>query len=298
MTRTHHPYISGNAEQILATYRAALRERGELQAATIRNYLSDLRHFIAWCEASCQDALFPDAAFRLPDLSTPRIAQYRAYLLDILHLKPASINRMLISIKRFCAWATEHDMLASDPSRAVSLIAHPNQPLRFLSDADEQRLLTTVTTAASLRDQAIIVILLRTGLRVQELCALPIEHLDLSVRGNRILVAGAGARAREVPLDPLARDTLARYVPTRPSAAIPLFVGPRARQPLTERTVGRIVHTYASQAQVGDVSPQDLRNRYGYRIAQVLPLPEVARLLGHASLASAVRYLTAPATPC
>ncbi|HEV2457666.1 MAG TPA: tyrosine-type recombinase/integrase [Ktedonobacterales bacterium] len=297
MKRPQHPYISASAQQLLATYRAALQERGDLQGTTIRNYLSDLHHFVAWCEASWQEGLFPDVAFRLSDLTTPLIAQYRAYLLTILRLKPASINRMLISIKRFSAWATERNMLGSDPARPVPLVAQPQPQPRFLSDAEEQRLLATVATAAPLRDRAIVVTLLRAGLRVQELCALPIEHVDLTSQGSRILVAGAGAGAREVPLDPLTRDTLSLYVPTRPTGAVPLFVGPDAQQPLTPRTVGRIVHNYASQAELGDLSPQDLRNRYGFRIAQALPLPEVARLLGHTSLISTVRYFAAPGAP-
>jgi site-specific recombinase XerD len=117
MKREQHPWISASAENVLVSYREALQERDELRAATIRNYLSDLRHFMAWCETSWQEGLFPEVAFRLPDLTTPLIAQYRAYLLSVLRLKPASINRMLVSIKRFSAWATERDMLASDPAR-------------------------------------------------------------------------------------------------------------------------------------------------------------------------------------
>jgi integrase/recombinase XerC len=294
MTRAPHPWISDTAQRILATYRAALEERGELGAATIRNYLSDLRHFMAWCETSWQDGLFPEAEFRLSDLTTPLIAQYRAYLLTSLRLKPASINRMLVSIKRFCAWATERDMLWSDPARAVPLVAQPDRRPRFLSDAEEERLLDAVATTVPLRDRAIVVTLLRAGLRAHELCSLPVEHVDLSPQANRIVVAGESGRAREVPIDPLTRETLALYVPTRPSGAVHLFVGLRANQPLTERTVGRIVHTYAAQADLGDVSPQDLRNRYGYRIAQALPLPEVARLLGYTSLTSTLRYFAAP----
>ncbi len=295
MKREQHPWISASAESVLVSYREALQERDELRAATIRNYLSDLRHFMAWCETSWQEGLFPEVAFRLPDLTTPLIAQYRAYLLSVLRLKPASINRMLVSIKRFSAWATERNMLACDPARAIPLVAQPDRQPRFLSDAEEQRLLTTVATAAPPRDRAIVVTLLRTGLRVHELCALPITHTDLSPHGSRIIVVGERARTREVPLDALTRDTLSLYVPTRPSAARAFFVGSRANQPLTERTVGRIVHTYASEANIDDLSPQDLRNRFGYRIAQMLPLQEVARLLGHTSLTSTVRYFAAPA---
>src|SRR5260370_42637446 len=115
MKREQHPWISTSAEDVLASYRETLQERDALHAATIRNYLSDLRHFMAWCETSWQEGLFPEVAFRLPALTTPLIAQYRAYLLSVLRLKPASINRMLVSINRFSAWATERNMLACTP---------------------------------------------------------------------------------------------------------------------------------------------------------------------------------------
>lgn len=295
MSRKQHPWISASAEDILAGYRRSLQEHDQLHVATIRNYLSDLRQFMAWCEASWQVGLLPDADFRLPALTTPLIAHYRAYLITVLRLKPASINRALISIKRFCAWATEHDMLGSDPARAIPLVALSDQRPRFLSDAEEEKLLAIVANTAPVRDRAIVVTLLRTGLQTHELCALRIDHVDFSSRASRIIVAGTGAKAREVPIDTLTREALSLYVPTRPPEAISLFVGSRTQEPLTERTVGRIVHAYASQAHLGDISPQDLRNRFGYRIAQTLPLPEVARLLGHTSLTSAVRYFTTPA---
>src|SRR5262249_28509327 len=134
MKRAAHPYLSAPAERLLATYRVALQERGELNVATIRNYLSDLQQFLAWCEASWQDGLFPEATVALLDLTTPLIAQYRAYLLTVLQLKPSSINRMLISIKQFCAWATARGMLGSDPARAVPLVAQADRRIRFLSD--------------------------------------------------------------------------------------------------------------------------------------------------------------------
>src|SRR5260370_9241196 len=218
MKRAQHPWISTSAEDVLASYREALQECDAVHAATIRNYLSDLRHFMAWCETSWQEGLCPAVAFRLPNLTTPLIAPYRAYLLTVLRLKPASINRMLVSIKRFTAWATERDMLASDPARAVPLVAQPDRQPRFLSDAEELRLLTTVATAAPLRDRAIVVTLLRTGLRVHALCALPIAHADLSPQGARIIVVGGRARTREGPLEPLAPDTLSLSLPTGPAA--------------------------------------------------------------------------------
>jgi len=50
MKRTAHPPLSRAGQEALASYEYWLREREDLAAASIRNYLSDLHHFIAWYE--------------------------------------------------------------------------------------------------------------------------------------------------------------------------------------------------------------------------------------------------------
>ena len=52
--RAKQPALSGAGEQILAQYEQRLRVEEDLASATIRNYLSDLRHFVAWCESTLE----------------------------------------------------------------------------------------------------------------------------------------------------------------------------------------------------------------------------------------------------
>jgi hypothetical protein len=62
MKRAAHPLLSASLEA-LASYEDWLGEREGLTVASIRNYLSDLRHFIAWYEtkreANVQDCFTP-----------------------------------------------------------------------------------------------------------------------------------------------------------------------------------------------------------------------------------------------
>ena len=289
--RGSQPWISNSGQEILEHFHYALRQRDDLQPATVRNYLSDLRQFIAWCEASWQEGLIPEAEFRLPDLTTPLIAHYRAYLQATLRLKPASINRMLISIKRFCAWATERGMLASNPASSVKLVEQEATKQRYLTAEEERALLAAVASSRHTRDQAIIITLLHTGLRAGELCAVRFDQVHLGHGTGRIEIRDARQTAREIPLDEPAQEALKLYLPTRPTAAVPLFVAGKTGHPLTERTVGRIVHKYADLANLAPISPTDLRHRFGYRMAQTTPLPELARIMGHSSLTATLRYL-------
>jgi hypothetical protein len=44
--------MSSAAEQVLAAYTTWLRHEQDVSPATLRNYVSDLRQFLAWCEAT------------------------------------------------------------------------------------------------------------------------------------------------------------------------------------------------------------------------------------------------------
>ncbi len=50
MKRQANPHLSSPGEFALAQYEQVLREQEDLTVASMRNYLSDVRHFIAWYE--------------------------------------------------------------------------------------------------------------------------------------------------------------------------------------------------------------------------------------------------------
>jgi integrase/recombinase XerD len=57
------------------------------------------------------------------------------------------------------------------------------------------------------------------------------------------------------------------------------------------RALGYLITKYAVQAQVADVSPHDLRHRFGYRMAEVVPLHRLAQIMGHDSLDTTMLYV-------
>lgn len=48
---------------------------------------------------------------------------------------------------------------------------------------------------------------------------------------------------------------------------------------------------YATLARVEDVSPQDLRHRFGYVMAERVPLHRLAQIMGHDSLDTTMVYV-------
>ncbi|MDP9314725.1 MAG: hypothetical protein M3R24_28270 [Chloroflexota bacterium] len=83
-------------------------------------------------------------------------------------LQPATINRHLISLKRYCAWAAERGEIQRDPAKVVKLVPLVHQLPQHLTDQEENALIAAVTTYGTLRDRAVLIFMLHTGLRAEE----------------------------------------------------------------------------------------------------------------------------------
>jgi integrase/recombinase XerD len=297
MKRAPQPALSQSGERALMHYEQRLRVEEDLSTVTIRNYLSDLRQFVAWCELTWQGGCEDTASFTPEAVSMPTLIDYRMYLQQTLHLKPNSVNRSLISLKRYFAWLVTSEQLSYDPARVVKLVGEEVIPPRHLDDQEEQALIAAVTETGNARDRAIIVLMLHTGLRAKEVCTLTRAHVRLGKRSGTIVVCGKRNKYREIPLNATARAALQAYDPLlskpQPHDVTPLFLSEKRRAQLTERGLGYLVKKYAERAKVRDVSPHDLRHRFGYRMAASVPLHRLAQIMGHDSLDTTMIYVQA-----
>ncbi len=150
------------------------------------------------------------------------------------------------------------------------------------------------TSRQSVRYQALVSLLLDTGIRLSELTALRVRDVDL-VEG-RCLVRGKGSRERLVPLGGRCRRALRASLAARgrldPSG--PLFVG-RGGSPLPRRTVQQVVRRLGGSAGITDrCSPHVLRHSFARAfLANGGDVFSLQRILGHspASLQVTRRYV-------
>jgi integrase/recombinase XerD len=292
--RAKRPRLSETGEHVLAQYEQRLRIEEDLSRATIRNYLSDLRHFAAWCESTWKQGREEDLAFTHERVTTPTITGYRTHLQQVLHLKPNSVNRNLISLKRYFAWLLSTGQVTYDPAKAVKLVGEEISSPRHLNDQEEQALLAAVVEGGNLRDRAIIVLMLHTGLRVRELCTLTRAQVKLGKRSGMLSVCGKHNKHRGIPLNATARAALLAYDSSLQKLSqntTPLFLSEKRHTQLTERGLGYVIQKYTARAKLQDVSPHDLRHRFGYRMATTTPLHRLAQLMGHDSLDTTLLYI-------
>lgn len=119
--RAQRPDLSEIGEQALKQYERRLCVEEDLAIATIRNYLSDLRRFVALCESTWTQGREENLVFTPERVTTPTLTSYRTYL-QALQLKPNSINRSLISLKRYFAWLAVVGHLTYDPAKVAKLV--------------------------------------------------------------------------------------------------------------------------------------------------------------------------------
>jgi integrase/recombinase XerD len=288
MKRAAQPELSAMGEAVLGHYGQRLRAEEDLSAATVRNYLSDLRQFAAWCETSWQRGREDASPFTPEKVATPTLVEYRTYLQHTLQLKPTSVNRALVTLKRYFAWLVASGKSPYDPAKVVKLVGEEVIPPRHLDNQEEQALVAAVRSEGSARDQAIIILILHTGVRAREVCTLTRACVRLGKRSGTLIVHGKRNKTRSVPLNAPARAALQAYDPILAQAhsqdMTPLFRSEKRYARLTERGLGYLVKKYAEQAKLRDVSPHDLRHRFGYRMAASVPLHRLVQLLGHDSL--------------
>ena len=271
MKRAAQPNLSVEGQQALGLYAETLRQMEDLSAVTVRNYLSDLRQFMAWCEC-CWREEWNEASFTPQAITPPLLIRYRAYLQTTLWLKPSSINRTIMSLKRYFTWTTATKLTTIDPAKKVKFVPHETTAPRHLTDDEENALLAAVNATGTLRDQTMIILLFHTGLRARELCTLTRRQIHLGTRSGTLRIVGKRNKVRDVPLNATARTALRTYLATLPQGRAYVFPSEKTGSALTERALGHLITKYARQAHLVDVSPHDLRHRFGYRMAEYVPL--------------------------
>lgn len=132
------------------------------------------------------------------------------------HLSRVTIQDIVVANKRFWYWMMEEGYAEGNPFWRLKLPKPREKNPPVFSQEEIQKLLAVidVATEIGLRDWAIVVLLLDTGIRLTELVELIAGNVDLE---RRILyVVGKGDKERQVPISVKCVQALKRYLETRP----------------------------------------------------------------------------------
>jgi integrase/recombinase XerD len=146
------------------------------------------------------------------------LKSYLSYLRLEKKLRQTSIERMFSALATFYDYLIEEELVAMNPVRPIQkryLRAYKNsdesQMRRIISVEDASRMVNSILDT---RDRAIVLLLLKTGIRCSELTSLDLENVDLKEQTLR-LKPTAKRSNRVVYFDNEAATALFRWIAVR-----------------------------------------------------------------------------------
>jgi len=245
---------------VAAFLKALARE--DLASVTVRGYRSDLSLFATWYEG-----------YPLEKLTASDLAHFRQYLSRERSMKPASVNRKLEALRRFCRWAHTNGKLRTNVATELRLARAPRgtRPKGLLASEVQALLRAAGQSRRTLarRNYAIVQLLLQAGLRVSEAAALSMEDLEIHERQGKVRIRGKGNKERYVPLNVTARRALQTYLDEREEIGTrdPVFLSETGAA-LSIRSIQSLISELARRAHLSriPVSAHTLRHYLPFQI--------------------------------
>jgi integrase/recombinase XerD len=265
-------------------------ERG-LSRNTLEAYSSDLQQygrFLAQRGVDPLQASPEDAAAFIGELATGEGGRPPA---------PATLQRKVASLRSFYRYLRREEALAGDPTAELRPPRPKGRLPSVLSRDEVNRLLAAPagSSAADLRDRALLETMYACGLRASEAIDLTLNDLDME--GGVLRARGKGGKERIVPIGSAALRTLREYFDRGRPRLVGLsdeqrvFVNQRGER-LTRQGLYKIVQRHARTAGLERrMSPHTLRHTFAtHLLAGGCDLRSLQEMLGHADIATTQIY--------
>lgn len=218
----------------------------------------------------------------LQSFNTRVIDQFQNTRLE--YNKPATVNRLLATLKHMFTKAVEWDMVSDEvlkKIRKVKLTPENNRRLRFLSKEESQTLVDSCISHL----RPIVITALNTGMRLGEILKLKWDQVDLG-HGYILLDDTKNNECRQIPLNSTLRVAL--EVLPRGYESEYVFTGKDGKP------YNRVKSSFATalkRANIRDFRFHDLRHTFASQlIMSGIDLTTVKELLGHKSISMTLRY--------
>jgi site-specific recombinase XerD len=262
---------------VIVNFRRYLKRRN-YSPHTVKYYLNVLKQFVLWLDVPLQQT---------------DVAKIEDYI-DCLHQKrmqPASINLYLAIIRVFYNYLKHEEKIKlPNPVTANCRLRVPKPLPRALR---EEQVNAFFDVIKSKRDWAMFRLMLRCGLRVEEVANLTLGDIDIKQR--RIMVVdGKGGKDRVVYISDDAADGLIAYLMLRSHRRVKkVFLvekGNYTGQPISVRGIQKRMEYYAKKTGF-KISCHHLRHTMATQLLNAdAQVESIQDLLGHNWISTTERY--------
>jgi site-specific recombinase XerD len=262
---------------LIGRYRRLLKRRN-CSAHTLKNYLNILDRFTAWLRVPLEQV-----TFRETDAYMDHLLRNRK--------KPKTINCHFSCIHAFYDYLIEDEkMPLANPVRKNYRFRLPRPLPKHLSD---EQVVTLFNEINDERDRAMFMLMLRCGLRVEEVARLTTGAIE-NHRRQLYVFNGKGSKDRVVYLSEDALTALEKYMKKRRcSKEKRVFLvqkGPLRGKPISVRGIQKRIEYYAKKTGI-EMSCHHLRHTMATQLLNAdAALVTIQDLLGHSRITTTQCY--------
>jgi len=262
---------------VIINFRRHLKRRN-FSPHTVKYYLNIIKQYVIWLDVPLEQAT---------------VEKVDAYI-DYLHRKrlhPASINLYLVIIRVFYDYLRYEERVdLTNPVKHNRRLRVPKPLPRSLRDQEVEKLFGVIKNK---RDIAMFKLMLRCGLRVEEVSNLTLGVIDLK-RCRLIVEQGKGGKGRVVYISSDAHDALKVYLKlrsgNRTKRVFLVEKGTYKGQAISVRGIQKRIEYYAKKTRI-NVSCHRLRHTMATQLLNAeAEVETIQDLLGHNWITTTQRY--------
>ncbi len=192
-------FIDKQKEFLLTKKLEGLAER------TLKDYINHFQYLNNWILQEYYEET--DIENRFVDKGL--FMAYIGYMIS--QFKPATVNIRLRTMKCYLRWLYLEKVLLEDISAKLKLVKVPKDTIQPLSTSEVKKIFKTLNLSdyAEYRDFCMMLVMLETGIRVNEACNIMI--VDINIKKKLIIVRSETSKTREERSLPLSLKTM-RYL--------------------------------------------------------------------------------------
>lgn len=266
------PLDDGN-EKLIKRYKACLLVDGKSEK-TIYQYDRTLHRFSDTMGKPFQEVGIYDVRFYLA------MEQERG-------ISARTRENTRANLSAFFQWMTDEDIINKNPIAKMKRVKYPAEVRKPFSDVEIDALRSACRT---LKDRAILEMLLSTGVRVSELASMEVDDInldDLSVH----VIHGKGAKERITYTTTVSAKHLRAYLSDRKENGSALFYN-RFHEQMKSGGIRLILNELSKRAGVSNVHPHRFRRTFATGLAKRgMEIQEIQKLLGHSDISTTMTYV-------